>query len=208
MKSYPSIPSYKYAAKGVPIYAFEKLDGSNIRAEWNKKNGWFKFGSRNGLIDENHAQLGEAIPLFLEKYGEWLPIVFKEKQYREAKTVTVFFEYGGPNSFAGNHEDEEHDVVLFDVNPIKKGFVPAADFVRDFEALGIPRVVYKGNLNQELVEKVKANVYGLDEGVVCKGVWKNQIYMAKIKTDQWLERLKEKHPAMYEQEALDNLLVV
>jgi hypothetical protein len=44
MKTYPSISR---DIVGQPIYAFDKLDGSNIRAEWSKKNGFHKFGSRD-----------------------------------------------------------------------------------------------------------------------------------------------------------------
>jgi hypothetical protein len=40
MKEYPSID--REIRFGEPIYAFDKLDGSNIRAEWNKKRKFWK----------------------------------------------------------------------------------------------------------------------------------------------------------------------
>jgi len=44
MKSYPSIPGKH--TNGIPLTVFDKLDGSNIRAEWSKKRGFYKFGTR------------------------------------------------------------------------------------------------------------------------------------------------------------------
>ena len=46
MKQYPSIPGLKELEKlkGRKIYVFDKIDGSNIRAEWNPKKGFYKFG--------------------------------------------------------------------------------------------------------------------------------------------------------------------
>jgi hypothetical protein len=77
----------------------------------------------------------------------------------------------------------------------KKGFVPPVQFCNDFGELGIPKVVYTGNLNRELVENVKDNVYGLREGVICKGKVKTRkgadaLYYCKIKTDDWFSRLR------------------
>jgi hypothetical protein len=57
MKEYPSIPSAADLLArsndylGRPFVAFDKLDGSNIRAEWDRKKGWHRFGSRRRLLD-------------------------------------------------------------------------------------------------------------------------------------------------------------
>jgi hypothetical protein len=51
MKEYPSIdrkPRY-----GVPVYMFEKIDGSNIRVEWSKKKSFYKYGSRHDIYNFN-----------------------------------------------------------------------------------------------------------------------------------------------------------
>lgn len=45
MKQYPTINYWNKGYFGESCYAFEKLDGSNIRAEWSKKQGWHKFGT-------------------------------------------------------------------------------------------------------------------------------------------------------------------
>jgi hypothetical protein len=44
MKQYPEILHYSRGHFGEPVIAFEKLDGSNIRLEWQRKRGFFKFG--------------------------------------------------------------------------------------------------------------------------------------------------------------------
>jgi len=40
MLEYPTI---KKEVINIPIYAFDKIDGSNIRVEWGPKNGFYKF---------------------------------------------------------------------------------------------------------------------------------------------------------------------
>lgn len=57
MKDYPSIPGSSKAPQ-LPCIAFKKYDGSNIRAEWSKKRGWYKFGTRTQLIDKTDLVFG------------------------------------------------------------------------------------------------------------------------------------------------------
>jgi len=204
MKQYPSIPSWKEGAiLGLPIIAFEKLDGSNIRAEWSKKKGWYKFGSRHQMIDTSHPELGEAIPLFLDKYGDNLARIFmKDKLYREAKSIIVYFEFFGPNSFAGLHDPNDNkDVILFDVNPIPKNFVLPRQLLKDFHDVELPRVVYEGNLNVSFRDAVISGEYEVAEGVVCKGEHQKKPYRVKIKTQAWLDRVK----ALYGEQGLKEL---
>ena len=78
MKEYPTI-STKIVDQ--PIYAFDKLDGSNIRAEWTKKQGFYKFGKRHGLVDETNLLLGDAKSLIQETYSEQL------KKPRQPQTI-------------------------------------------------------------------------------------------------------------------------
>jgi hypothetical protein len=187
MKSYPSIQT-KINSE-IPIYAFDKLDGSNIRAEWDKKKGFWKFGSRNRLLGEDQGLIFNAKELVLNKYADDLADVFKEQRYQKA---VAFFEFYGPQTFAGNHvEGDAHDVVLFDVNPFKKGILAPVEFIRTFGHLETPRVVYSGKANQEFFDSVKqGTLEGVtDEGVVCKGVRSRQTVMFKIKSDDWLKRL-------------------
>ncbi len=197
MKSYPHLDHCKDKHIGSNIWAFDKKDGSNIRAEWNKKNGWNKFGTRKCIIDENDEDFGSAVDIFMNKYSEDLAkIFFDNKNYRNSRKFTVFMEYFGDNSFAGQHlEDEEKDVLLFDVVQFQKGFITPKQFVNDFEHLGIPEVIYKGELTEEFIRDIRKNIYNLDEGVMCKGVRKTKgkdvVWMVKIKTKDWLEKLKK-----------------
>jgi glycerol-3-phosphate dehydrogenase len=66
MKSYPSIPTTIRA--DVPIHAFDKLDGSQIRAVWAPKPGFVNFGTRTRALESSHPWLGEAIALIRDKY--------------------------------------------------------------------------------------------------------------------------------------------
>lgn len=195
MKQYPKILHYNSGPFGEKCYAFYKHDGSNIRLEWGRKRGFYKFGSRLVMIDRNTPVLGESIDLFLNKYGDDLDKVFRNK-YKSVENFVVFAEYFGENSFAGQHvESDKKEVVLFDVNQYKRGFLPPNEFVDNFGSLGIPKIIYQGVYDEELVNNVKYNKFNLSEGVVCKGFMKtkregNIVWMSKIKTLEWLDKVK------------------
>ena len=58
----------------------------------------------------------------------------------------------------------------------------------------IPRIMYEGNLNDQLIADVRAGKYDVTEGVVCKGTQKTGaarggVWMAKIKTQAYLDKL-------------------
>ena len=198
MKQYPKILYFDQAPLNEQCYAFDKLDGSNIRAEWSKKRGWYKFGTRNTMINSMDHNFGEAIPLFLDKYGDELQKVFRDrKEYRNIDNFVVFAEYYGENSFAGFHEPgDKKDIVLFDVNQFKRGFVPPREFIDNFGHLHIPEIVYSGPFTFDLVKDIRKDVYELKEGVIVKGVrktkGKDEVWMAKIKTNDWLHKVKSK----------------
>ena len=78
MKTYPSIPR---KIQNVPVYAFDKLDGSNIRAEWSKKKGFYKYGTRKRLLGSDEKPLGRAIELVNDVYGARLNRRFTDKHY-------------------------------------------------------------------------------------------------------------------------------
>lgn len=197
MKTYPHLDHCTSKHLGSDVWAFDKKDGSNIRAEWSKKKGWYKFGTRKCVIDSTHEDFGESIDIFMNKYSDGLARIFTDnKNYRNSRTFTAFMEYYGPNSFAGQHVDTDtKDVLLFDVVQFQKGFIVPKQFVKDFSALGIPDVIYKGELTEDFIREVREDIYGLDEGVMCKGVRKTKgkdiVWMAKIKTLNWLEKLKK-----------------
>lgn len=191
MKSYPSID--KQIRADVHIYAQQKFDGNQIRAEWSSKRGFYKFGTKNTLIDENTKPYGKAIPLIKNKYEEWLAMVFKEQRWRD---VICFFEFYGPNSFAGQHLDtEEQTVTLFDVNPYKQGILEPREFIKLFGHLDTPKVLFEGKANSEFILSVRNGTLPDMplEGVICKGQNDKKTKMPimfKIKSQAWLDKLK------------------
>lgn len=205
MKDYPTIKYWNKIEFDTNIYAFNKYDGSQIRVEYSPKlskktnftYGFNKFGTRNRLLDPNSI-FGPAVDIFYEKYAEGLDRIFLDRnEYRTLRNITVYLEFFGENSFAGFHElSDEKDLVLFDVFMFTKGFVPPKKFIEDFEELGIPEVVYKGIYNMEFINDVRHNKFNLKEGVVAKSVTKvkgkEEVHMVKIKTNDWLTRVKNK----------------
>jgi len=202
MKLYPTIQGPNKAPR-LPGIAFEKYDGSNMRFEWSRKRGWYKFGTRKTMIDENDNQWGKAVMLFKANFSEELTKLLKtEKAFRGAEMATAFCEYYGPHSFAGWHDSsdlEQMNLTLFDVNIHKKGFVLPREFIKLFGHMKIPKMVYEGAFSEEFIKDIKNGKYvGELEGVVFKGV--NQktkseqhgLWMAKCKTRWWMETLKIK----------------
>ena len=185
MKQYPSIP--KKVIPNEYIYAFDKLDGSNIRVEWNRKRGFWKFGTKTRLVDHTDSIFGEAPELILNKYGDNLSRILHDKGWDRS---ICFFEFYGKNSEFGVHKEEEHTVTLIDVNVYKKGILSPKDFLKLFDHLDIPKLVYAGYAHADFVEQVKnQQLPGITfEGVVCKTVRSD---MFKVKTFAWLERLRE-----------------
>lgn len=210
MKTYLSIDGPAKAPRQ-PCYGFVKYDGSNIRAEWSKKRGWYKFGTRKCMIDATDPIFGRACPLFQAKYGDDLVKVFeKEKLFRGVEHVIVFAEFFGSKSFAGMHfpDDTSWDIVLFDVNPHKKGILGPKDFIDHFGHLAVAEHIYTGNMNDELIENVRKEKFDLSskyplktevpEGIVCKGGRGHQLWMCKIKTERYREELKKRYQTDWE----------
>ncbi len=190
MKEYPSISR---DIRNIAVYAFDKLDGSNIRAEWSRKNSFYKFGSRHRLLGDDDPFLGEAIELIQNKYAKDLDDVFRKQRYESA---IAFFEFYGHNSFAGLHEDEPHTVTLLDVNPYKKGILYPNDFLKIYGHIEHAPLLYHGNANQIFVQSVvDKTLEGItSEGVVCKAPNGRtpMPVMFKVKTREWLDRLKQR----------------
>jgi hypothetical protein len=189
MKTYPSIP--KDIPYGQPIYAFDKLDGSNIRVEWSKKKGFHKFGTRKRLLGSDEDILGKAYTL-IEDFDR-LSNIFTKQRWQD---VTLFFELHGDNSFAGWHDpSDDHELTLLDVSVYKKGMLPPKEFVKLFEdKVRTAPLLYAGNASHPFVEDVQnGTLEGMTyEGVVCKYLLKNVHKMFKVKNQKWIDRLKDK----------------
>jgi len=190
MKQYPSIS--KEILSGIPFYCFDKLDGSNIRAEWSRKNSFYKFGARHRLLDAAEPVLGPAVELIKSNFEKELHDIFIDQRQ---DNVVCFFEFYGPGSFAGNHvEGDKFNVSLIDVSFYKKGIIDPRDFLKLFGNLDIAKMIYHGNVGSGVTQLVKeSNLPCMTfEGIVCKAsLHKNRPpSMFKVKSDAWLNKLK------------------
>lgn len=206
MKEYPSIAqSIGTAFRELPnAYVFDKLDGSNLRFEWSKKKGWYKFGTRTRLFDQNDWQFGRAIPMFQRTLAEDLAKIFVSQRWEQC---IVFAEHWGPSSFAGCHHepitndpldpDDAMRVDLIDVAPYKQGILGPAEFVRLFSHLPSASFLGRFNWTRGFVERVfNGEIAGVTfEGVVGKtGHGKtHDLVMAKAKTKAWLDKVKARY---------------
>jgi len=194
MKEYPTIPGVAKSPRDYCL-AFYKYDGSNLRFEWSKKNGWNKFGTRHRLFDETDEVFAPAIEIFNRMIAPQIDPILK-KEFREAQEFTAYCEFFGDESFSGQHkiDDKTKQLVLFDVNVHKRGFIEPRAFYKLFGGLDIAaKLVYEGDINEEFIQMVRTNTLpgvNLNEGVICKGGTKHDRWMTKIKTNQYLEKLK------------------
>lgn len=202
MLHYPKIPGSRDVPGGRCI-AFEKYDGTNLHWEWDREFGWHSFGTRRddfdlsdaGLARFNaaHPGLGDCVAIFRATLADPLDRIFREGEgYRELTAFKAFTEYLGPNSFAGMHRaDDPKQLILFDVWATPLGMLGPRQFVAEFAGLPIARVVYEGKFTGQFAEDVRRGKYGVAEGVVVKGgEGGDDLWMAKIKTYAYMERLK------------------
>ena len=206
MIEYPTIIHSSKAPHQACI-GFDKLDGSNIRCKWTRKRGFCQFGTRTQMLDESHPILGGAIVYFSNHFAEIIEQIIKDN-WKNERELMFFGEWVGPNSFAGWHEPEDIKqgfmrFVLFDamISHKNRKFLLPQEFIKTFSGrVAIPKVVYEGNLNEEFIADVKAGKYNVNEGVVCKGRERTgaaagHVWMAKIKTNAYFERLKNRFGA-------------
>lgn len=196
MKQYPSIGrSTGQTFHEFTAYVFDKLDGSNLRFEWNRKQGWYKAGRRHGLLDDSNTALLKAPAIFAAKMAEPLAKIARDERW---ESVVVFAELWGPNSLAGYHDTtDEMKLTLFDVNPFKKGILGPSEFRKLFEGVvETPNFLGIHKWTRGFVEQVwKGEVPGVTfEGVVGKAKeGKHDLVMYKAKTQAWVERVKSRH---------------
>ena len=192
VKTYPSI---SYATEShLPIVAFDKLDGSNIRAEWTNKKGFHKFGTRNRLVDATDPLFGRAPGLVLAKYGDPLGKALKDAGYDRAM---CFFEFWGPSSFAGMHNlEEQQTVTLFDIAPFGQGILEPERYLKIVEdgQLDHAKVLYVGSCTENFIQNVReGTLIGMTfEGVICKAKNDKKTKMPvmfKQKSRAWLDKL-------------------
>lgn len=202
MLHYPKIPGSGSLPSGRCV-AFEKYDGTNLHWDWDRDFGWHAFGTRRdqyNLTDAGiagfgarHAHLRQAPEVFLRTLAEGIDAVLRGGEwYARFPAFKVFTEFLGPGSFAGLHrEDDPKELRLFDVEAEGFGMIGPEQFVRDFGHLSIARVVFRGKLTGTFADDVRRGRYGVDEGVVCKGGEGTSLWMVKIKTAAYMDRLKQ-----------------
>ncbi len=196
MKSYPSIPrATGQSFREFSAFVFDKIDGSNLRFEWSRKQDWGKYGTRNRLFDETDEVFGPAIPLFLETLAEPIERVARKERWER---LVAFAEFWGPGSFAGLHVPEDpKTLTLFDLAPYKKGLLGPREFLELFRRPGpgglgypqLPRYLGNHNWTRAFVEAVRRNdLEGITlEGVVGKAGEGHHLVMAKAKTQAWID---------------------
>jgi len=205
MKPYPSIlQSTGQKFREFDAYVFDKLDGSNLRFEWSRKRGFYKHGTRNRLFDHTDDQFGDAVELFHKTLAEPLGKVAKKEGW---DGLTVFCEYWGPGSFAGEHiPGEPKKLTLFDANPYKKGILGPKAFLDLFGHLELPRFLGKLRWTRGFVDRVrKGEVEGITfEGVVGKGGDRHDLVMAKAKTQAWIDKVLVKYGILEGQKIVES----
>ncbi len=200
MLEFPSIINSSKAPRKHCI-AFDKLDGSNFRAKFTQKQGFHVFGTRTQLIDETSEFWGDMVKVFKDKLESPLYELFKKsKDFRDYREIIVYGEYLGENSFAGRHEpNEDHEIIIFDVllGHKQRKFLKPREFIKIIgKEVSIPDVVHEGNLNDEFIKTIRENTT-LKEGVICKGTepsgaFAGGVWTCKIKTQAYLDKLKNK----------------
>lgn len=197
--AYPKIPDTLDCPLRQCI-AFEKYDGTNIHWTFKPGEGWQEYGVRRDRYDINttgvrafeaaHPELAGAHKLW-DQDSKLEDFLNSNPKYNTAKEIIVFTEYFGPNSFAGQHDPKDtKQLIIFDVQVDGK-IIPPDQFVEDFKQFNIARIIFQGKFSGQLFVDVRKGKYDVKEGVVVKGIFSSQVYMAKIKTEAYLDRLKK-----------------
>jgi hypothetical protein len=190
--AYPKIPDTKDCPLKKCI-AFEKIDGTAIILYYHPKYGYHSFGTRRdsfvldkmGINEFIEAHPGlEEVPNIINQYNIRLPF---------DKDVILFTEFSGEKSFAGQHQNDDHKkLTLFDI-AINGRLIDPYKFVEITSTIkhnfSLPKILYKGKYSGQLVEDIRKDKYNIKEGAVIKGVVDNEVYMTKVKTDNYMYKL-------------------
>lgn len=199
---YPKIPSPENCPLKTCV-AWEKIDGTNIHFVYEPELGWYSFGTRRDRFDLDskginefnlaHPGLEDAPDIFLR--------VYKDVINNPPHEVILFFEFSGENSFAGLHKKEDKKRLTLIDAIIKGKLLTSREFYNSFgtydhpdpvidDEYYLPNIVYSGKYNGQFIEDVRNGKYSVNEGVVCKGVVDDKVVMTKIKTNFYMQKLK------------------
>ena len=194
MKSYPSIKRYRSDRHADFIgHTFAKLDGSNLRFEWDKKKGWHRFGSRRRLLEETHEVFGGAMAMFRAGFSETFEKLATDKSW---SSIVVFCEFWGERSFAGEHEPDDAKVLApIDVAVYKKGLLPVDEFIENFADkfdlgyLGLQTwdAAFVNSVQESTLEGMAF------EGVIGKTGSGHKSLAIKLKSRAWIEKVMQKY---------------
>lgn len=221
MRHYPSFENQKYdhSLDGEMIWAENKIDGQNLVARYNARSKEFiAFGSKKMIVDENHEQFGNAVHIFKNQYEETLKDIIKDNSKKKCVFNSIdelhfYFEYAGENSFCGFHQEGDNmSLTLIDTFLKKKGYLEPKNFYNifdDVENITLPELIYKGKLDQEFILSIMNNDWTqpncqyptVKEGIVGKRstlLSGQRLPMIKVKTNWWLNKLKQTHPNDWE----------
>ena len=192
MKTYPAIKRFREAKHlGFRGHTFAKLDGSNLRFEWERKRGWFRFGSRRRVINENHEIFGNSMDLFLRQFAESFE---KHAVNQKWSGITVYCEFWGTNSFAGEHDlEDEKFLTPIDIAVYKRGMMDTDDFLKTFGNIFDLRYLGLLTWDRKFVNQVENSCYPkmAFEGVVGKNGKGHKRVGIKLKSKVWIARVIE-----------------
>ena len=193
MKSYPSIKQFRVDRHlGYRGHTFAKHDGSNLRFEWDRKKGWFRFGSRRRLLDRDHKEFGKSMAMFEEGFADTFEKYAVDSGH---SSIVVYCEFWGPQSFAGEHEPEDpHRLTPIDVAIYKKGLLDTESFIESF---GDFELGYLGEMtwDQPFVDAVRSlSLTGMSfEGVVGKSGSGHKRTAIKLKSQSWVNKVLQRY---------------
>jgi hypothetical protein len=201
--TYPSIAGPAFAFLDAPCVAFEKYDGSNLRFFWDQKRGWHSTGTRYRWFKPATPTFGPAVDMFQRHYAKGITETLRRlKEYRGVTELVAFCEFFGSKTFSGLHDEADpKQIVLFDIYLPGRGFIGPKDFIGHFGHLSIARTVYEGPFSRSFIDNVQKGAYAVREGVVAKGVHQRrphkskssqEVWMAKVKTQAWLDELAKR----------------
>lgn len=203
MINYPTIPGEHDAPKyfGEYTFVFYKYDGTNIRVEIDIKSKKCKFFTKSTQFDQTHMIYGKFLEIFNIYFDTILKMLYEEKLFSSQK-VNLYFEFFGDRSFAGGHfSDDKMQIRLFDIQDCNGCFLPPKRFVdlsEKYKDIPFAELIFSGLLDENIVNSIKSNNYNLFEGAVLKGSSNKKVWMFKIKTEEYKEKLKLKFSKNWE----------
>lgn len=176
----------------IPIKAYPKYDGINVRVKWTKKKKFVNFGARHTLIEETTPIFGKSVTLWKSKYEKRITDILSKKNIDQC---VLFGEYFGCNSFAGYLDpNDSYDLIIFDC-AINDKIITQKELLKLLKGVEISPILYEGNPSDPFREKVSKMELESQtfEGVVCKGDYdnRNKPVMFKVKSKAWYKKLKE-----------------